>query len=207
MLKRVNWQAVLQAFAYIVIGILMIIYPSLSASVASYIIGIAFIVFGGIQLITYFILDIADTLYRNDFVVGLMALIFGILVIVKQNFIVNLIPIILGLLMMMSGFSKLQRAVIAKRIGYSNSMVYVILATISIVFGVMVMFFLSGEAMKQILFIVIGSGLIYCGVSDLFANFFLANKYNEFVKAFEKKAKEEDQNVIDVEATNEKDEM
>ena len=58
--------------------------------------------------------------------------------------------------------------------------------------------------MANILFIVIGAGLIYCGASDLFANFFLAAKFNQFVKNFETAKKEAEGKVIDAETSNEK---
>ncbi|MCH3960721.1 MAG: DUF308 domain-containing protein [Solobacterium sp.] len=203
MLKQVKWSSVLSSAAFIIVGVLMIIYPNVSASVVAYIIGIGFAVFGVVNIAAYFMLDIQDTLYRNDFVIGLMALIFGIAVILKQDMIANLIPLILGLIIMSSGFAKLQRAIISKRIGYSDSRIYIILALISIIFGIVVMFFLNGESMASILFIVIGAGLIYCGASDLFANFFLASKFNQFVKQY-KAAKDKVQGkVIDAETENE----
>lgn len=204
MLKNVKWSSVLSSIAFIVIGLLVIIYPNLSATVVAYIIGIGFAIFGVINIFAYFMLDIQDTLNRNDFVVGLMALIFGIMVIFKQDLIASLIPLILGLIIMTSGFAKLQRAVISKRIGYSDSMIYIILALISIAFGIVIIFFLNGDDMASILFIVIGVGLVYCGISDLFANFFLAAKFNKFVKTFKEAAKKNDSDqVIDVQVTNE----
>ncbi len=204
MLKQVKWSSVLTSVAFIVVGVLMIIYPNVSASVVANIIGICFIVFGIVNIAAYFLLDIHDTLYRNDFALGLMALIFGVAVIVKKDLIADLIPLILGLVIMTSGFTKLQRAVISKRIGYSNSMIYIILALISIVFGLVVIFFLNGSNMASILFIVIGAGLIYCGISDLFANFFLAAKFNQFVKDFDTAKKEAEGKIIDAETSNEK---
>jgi uncharacterized membrane protein HdeD (DUF308 family) len=204
MLKQVKWESVLSSAALIVIGLLMIIYPNVSANVVAKVIGVGFVVFGIINIIAYFFLDINDVLYRNDFVIGLLSLIFGVAVIVKQDLIMDLIPLILGLVILTSGFAKLQRAVISKRIGYSNSSIYIILALISIVLGIVVIFFLNGSNMASILFIVIGAGLIYCGASDLFANFFLAAKFNQFVKNFENAAKEAEGKVIDAETSNEK---
>jgi len=204
MFKQVKWGSVAASAALIIIGVLMIIYPNISVTVVARIIGIGFIAFGLINIIAYFLLDINDILHRNDFVYGLIALILGIAIIVKQNLILDLIPVILGIVIMTSGFAKLQNAIISRRIGYTNSMIYVILAVISIVLGIFVIFFLGGEKMANILFIVIGAGLIYCGASDLFANFFLAAKFNQFVKNFETAKKEAGDKVIDAETCNEK---
>ena len=62
------------------------------------------------------------------------------------------------------------------------------------------MFFLSGETTQNIIFIIIGCGLIYSGASDLFIQFFLASKFNAFIKHFEGAIKDAQSNVINVEA-------
>ena len=58
MLKQVKWSSVLTSVAFIVVGVLMIIYPNVSASVVANIIGICFIVFGIVNIAAYFLLDI-----------------------------------------------------------------------------------------------------------------------------------------------------
>ena len=84
----------------------------------------------------------------------------------------------------------------AWRIGYNRSVVYVLIAAVSIVFGVAIMFFLNGKAATNILFTVIGAGLVYAGASDLIATLVLANKMNSFIRAFE----DAEPKVIDAEA-------
>lgn len=203
MLKQVKWSSALGSVLVIAVGILMIWKPESFADIAKYVIGVGFMVFGLINIGAYFLLDVRDTLYRNDFVSGLMALMVGIALIMSKDLVSSLIPIILGLIIMTSGFAKLQRAIIAKRIGYTNVWIYVILALVSIVIGAAVIFFLNGNVITRVLFIVIGSGLIYCGASDLFANFFLASKFNQFVKDFETARKEAEGKVIEAETSNE----
>ena len=108
----------------------------------------------------------------------------------------NLVPFVLGLLIVTSGLVKLHRAVIAARIKYNASFTYALLGVVSIIVGIVVMFFLSGETTQNI----IGCGLIYSGASDLFIQFFLASKFNAFMKRFEGAVKDAQSNVINVEA-------
>ena len=180
MLKQIKWTDVLMSLAYVVAGVLLIIFPDVSANVISWIIGIALIVYGIVSLTAYFLADIRDTLYNNNFVIGLMTIVFGLVVIVKKDMIMNLIPFILGLVIVSSGLAKLHRSIIAYRIHYSASMTYGLLGVVSIILGLITMFFLSGETTQNIIFIVIGCGLVYSGLSDLFIQFFLANKFNHF---------------------------
>lgn len=200
MLKQIKWTDVLMSLAYVVAGVLLIIFPDISANVISWIIGITLIVYGIVSLTAYFLADIRDTLYNNNFVIGLMTIVFGLVVIAKKDMIMNLIPFILGLVIVSSGLVKLHRSIIAYRIHYSASMTYGLLGVVSIILGLITMFFLSGETTQNIIFIVIGCGLVYSGLSDLFIQFFLANKFNHFVKDFERAFEKQESNIVDVDA-------
>lgn len=200
MLKQIKWTDVLMSLAYVVAGVLLILFPDISASVISWIIGVTLIVYGIVSLTAYFLADIRETLYNNNFVIGLMTIVFGLVVIVKRDMIMNLIPFILGLVIVSSGLVKLHRSIIASRIHYNASLTYALLGVVSIVVGLIVMFFLSGQTTQNIIFIVIGCGLVYSGLSDLFIQFFLANKFNHFVKNFERAFEKQESNIVDVEA-------
>ncbi len=200
MLKHIKWTDVLMSLAYVVAGVLLVIFPNESGQVISYIVGGSAVVYGIVSLTAYFLADIRDTLYNNHFVLGLMAIIFGVAIIVKKDLIVDLIPFILGLCIVTSGLIKLHRAVIASRIKYDASLTYALLGVVSIIFGVVVMFFLSGETAQNIIFTVIGCGMIYSGLSDLFIQFFLANKFNAFIRAFEDAINQKQSNIVNVEA-------
>ena len=199
MFRQIKWSSLLMAVAYIAAGILLIIYPEASGNLIGYVVGIGLCVLGVVQLTTYFLLNVRDSLFRNEFVIGVMLVIGGILVIVKQDIILSLVPIILGLIIVTSGIMKFQNAVVAYRIGYSHAIVYAILGLISIVLGIVVMFFLTGKQTQAVLFTTIGAGLVYCGISDLGAQLFLAAKFHAFMKAFEEAAKKN--GAIDVEVT------
>lgn len=204
MLKHIKWTDALLACAYVIAGILLIIFPDVSGQVISYICGGALIVYGIVSLTMYFMIDIRDTLYNNGFVIGLMTIVFGLAIIIKKDLIMDLIPFILGLFIVTSGLLKLHRAVIAMRIKYDASLTYAILGVVSIIVGIVVMFFLSGEFARNVIFIVIGCGLVYSGLSDLFVQFFLASKFNAFIKTFEQAVKDREDNVVDVQAVEKK---
>ena len=197
MLKQLKWSQILMSVCYIILGILLIMFPDISGKVISYVLGVSAIVYGIVNLTIYFLLNVRDSLYRNEFIIGIASIVFGLLIILKADVIISLIPLLLGLIIMISGFINLQKGVVAYRIGYNRSMVYVLISAISIIFGVTIMFFMSGKTAMDMLYIVIGAGLVYSGASDLIATLVLANKMNAFIKAFEKKTPK----VIDAEAT------
>lgn len=201
MLKKMKWANILISIAYIVAGFLLIIYPNMTASIVCSVVGVALIVFGVIDLTSYFLLDIHDILYRNEFAIGIMAAVFGILILTKENLLLDLVPILLGLIICTNGLVKMEKAVVSAKIGYPRALQYTILGLISIVLGVVIMFFLSGQQTTEILFRVIGVGLIYSGVTDLYIILFLAGKYQSFLDAFNTARNQANGNVIDVDTS------
>lgn len=186
MLKQIKWSSLLFAIGYIAAGALLIIYPTPSSDLIAYVVGIAAIVFGIVNLTTYFLLELRASLFRNEFIIGVMAILFGLVILIKQNMLRDLIPVVLGLVIVTSGCQKLQNSVVAKRIRYDQATVYMILSAIAIFFGLLVMFYLAGRLGNKDLYFWIGIGLLYCGLSDLFVTVVLANKFNKYLKEFEK---------------------
>ncbi len=186
MFRNLKSWSVLSAITMIAIGLILMIFPGVSLNVVCTVMGIAFIAWGAIRILSYFLLSIEEFMYRSDMIAGLLFILGGILMLVRQNIVLDIIPILLGLVIVISGITKLQNAVIAKRIGYDGATLYMILALISIVFGFVIMFFLSGTLAAKTLFVLIGAGLVYSGGSDLYVTLFISNKYNKFMKEFEK---------------------
>ena len=174
--------SILSAALYILIGTLMTFFPGMSAQLLSISVGAIFTVIGIILLTTYFVLDVHKILYRNDFAFGILSILAGLVIVIQKDLILSLIPILLGLVIMASGLMKLQRAVVAQRIQSNQAMTYLVLSVVALLLGLVIIFLLAGHQSRQVLFIVIGIGLIYAGISDLFAIFFLESSYKKAIE-------------------------
>ena len=199
-MKKMKWSSVLGAVLVLICGILLVVYPEASASIVCNLIGIGLIIYGLVEVIVYFTLDVKEFLQRDDFIIGMSALLTGLLVLFKKDLIMDLIPIILGLVIFLSGLAKIQNAIVAKKIHYEAGLSYLILGVICVVLGAVVMFGLSGQTAAKTLFTVIGIFLIFSGVSDLYVTLFLNSRYKKFVKNFEDRMNGK---VIDAETSNE----
>lgn len=186
MLKNLKWWSLIASVAMIAAGIFLVLFPSVSVSAVCTAIGIAFMIWGIIKIVSYFTYSIEDFLYRYDLVIGLLFVMLGILILYRKELLLSLIPTILGLVIVLSGIAKLQSSIVAKRIGYAGAGMYMVMSLISVIFGFMVMFFLSGTLAATTLFVMIGIGLIYSGASDLFMTLFVSGKYRKFMKEYEK---------------------
>ena len=184
MLKQIKWGSVLLSVVYIVTGGLLFAFPNVSGNIICRILGIVAGIYGVVNLTTYFLLEVKDSLFRNEFVIGVMSLIGALLIVTQQTPVLGIVPIILGLVIVTSGFVKMQRALVAFRIGYNKASWYLVLGIVSVILGLVIIFFLNGSQTQKVVFTTIGSGLIYSGVSDLFITFFLANKLHQYIKEF-----------------------
>ena len=180
MFKNVKWSAIITAALYIASGVLLFVYPQLSENLICDVIGIAVIVWGLIHITSYFMMDLQESLFRNDFTEGVIMVLIGILVIYQKLLFQQLVPFLLSIVIIASGIMKLQDGIDAHRIGFPNGWIYLVLASISIVFGLVIMFELIPAG--QLIFKVLGAGLFYSGVTDLFSALYLSaqiKKYRE----------------------------
>lgn len=179
LIKQLKYNAIITSLLYIMIGLVLIVNPETTALLLCNIIGSIFIVLGVISVIRYLILDITSRFYRNDFLFGVIEILIGIFIIYQKELVISFIPFIFGLFIIISGISKFQDALDSFKFKYQYSWLYLILAIISIIFGILVL--LNPFDSAKLLFIVIGVGLLYSGISDLFTTIYLASKIKKFL--------------------------
>ncbi len=182
--KELKWNSIVSSLIYIGLGIILFFMPETSLEVILNVIGIGTIIVGILSLIRYFTYDARDSFYRNDFLFGLIGIAIGALIFLRKDIFASLIPFILGIAILISGFVKLQDAIDASRLGYKNSIIYIILAVINIIAGVVVI--LNPFTTAVMLFMIIGISLIFSGISDIISTVYLSRKikkiYNQMNK-------------------------
>ena len=118
--KKINKSVFVIPAVYIVLGLVMVIFPETTEKTFCLSLGAIAAVLGIISLVTYFSRDFEDSVYRYDFVNGVMLILLGLLFIVKMEMIIKLIPIMLGVMILANGIMKLQHAIDLKRIEFSG---------------------------------------------------------------------------------------
>lgn len=184
-LKNMKWNMIVSSIFSIILGAVLMVFPDTSLYVIVNIIAIAFAVGGIASIIRYFTYDLRVSLYRNDFLAGVISLTIGLLLFINPGVIVALVPFVLAIFIMISGFIKLQDGIDAYRMGYKNSFIYIVLAVLSLIAGLIVMFNLFETA--TLLFIFIGASLVYTGISDIFTTLYLSRKLHEYYKELDEK--------------------
>ncbi|MDO4940938.1 MAG: DUF308 domain-containing protein [Erysipelotrichaceae bacterium] len=183
-MKNIKWSSIALAALYIVSGIFLIANPEIKENEISLIIGVVAILVGVFNIIRYFIYPLEKRVFRNDFLFGLLFVSVGAVALIFKNMFLELVYIILAFVIMFSGFVKIQDGVDASHLGGKNAMIYFILAIISIGFGLLVLVktynFRVGSSITSIDKL-LGYGLCYSGVSDLFSAIYLSGKLNSYI--------------------------
>ncbi len=176
LLKQLKWNLIALSVAFIALGVVLIVYPVEVMRTACYIVAALLIIIGVISLINYLHKDITGILYRYDLVVGLSTILGGILVIIKIDQLTALIPVLLGFLVTISGILKIQNSVDMLRLGNGTWHVAFALAIVNIIFGIVLLIDPFGG---ELLVTLLGAGLIYSGLTDLFVTIAISKKLSE----------------------------
>ncbi len=191
-MKNIKWNSMFIALCYIGAGVFLILDPRVSQEYICTWLSYAAIAIGFVNALIYFLRPARESFFRNDFIVGMLLMTLGVLAIVYKLLILELVYIVLALVIMLSGYIKLQDCVDTWRLGSKHGFLYFVLAVISIGCGltVLVQPFTTVENLHYL----IGGGLIYSGISDLFSAIYLSGKMIRYARHLRKR--EEENNAI-----------
>ena len=163
--ERFSKNNVLLSILMIILGLLLIIWPGKTLEVAAKILGIALLVGGVISCFSWY----RDRhVYGGDYTtlaIGILCLVAGLVVFIAPHGVITLLPKIIGVGIAVNGVLNLAQAMEMRKMGSANWMGPVIMAALTVVAGLFLVFF-SFSAMKAAV-MVIGGVIIYNGVSNL----------------------------------------
>ena len=174
LLKQLKWNLILLAVIFIALGIVLILWPGATMKTICYLLAAMLLAIGVVSLINYLRTDISGIIYRYDLVVGLCAILGGILVIVKVDKLTDLIPAVLGFLVTMSGIMKMQNSVDMLRLGHGTWHVAFAMAIVNIVAGIVLL--MNPFEAAQILIMCLGIALVYSGITDLYVTISISRR-------------------------------
>lgn len=151
----------------VLLGGVLIFFPQAVNEMIAYLLAAVMFIVSVIEFYNYFKKNIEASFYRNDLVYAVLALVVAIILLAKRDIIISLVPVVLGSLIIISGVKKLQNGLDLLRLKLDGWKSLMILAAINIIFGI-VMVICALETAKVIT-VLIGIGLAYSGLSDIFA--------------------------------------
>ncbi len=175
--KEMKKGALLTAVLYIVLGLILIIWPGMTAMIVSYTFASILAVMGLGYVISYFVQKAKEPFLRYDLVIGLVLLILAAFIFFKVDAVISLIPFLLGFAVSFDGIVKLQHAIDLKRLQYRNWLLVLLLSLLGIALGI-VLIIDPFKAMETLL-LLIGIGLLFSGITDIITVICLAKKIRD----------------------------
>lgn len=172
--------------AYIIIGLVLLIWPDLSVKTFCYVFGIGMIIFGCAHLILYFTKDKMQSLMQMDMVAGIVGLSTGAYILIKMEYMIEIIPFALGIVALLGAVIKLQNTMDIRRLGCDKWYIMLAMATVLAILGIL----LIVNPFEDIAVIekLVGVSLMIDGIGNLAGIFWIGYLVKHPEKAFSKKA-------------------
>ena len=165
-LKDAKNGAILCAVLSILLGLLFILFPTISAKLICYILVAVLFVLGIRSLVMYFQSPVLSY-FPSGLLGGLLLLAAALVLLLEAAGVSALLPAIFGAAIVISGAIKLCHAFELKRFGWAGWPFMLGASILGIVFGLLML--INPFAVAKTVMILIGCGLVYSGVSDLAA--------------------------------------
>lgn len=157
------------AVLYLVLGLILLLWPGITAKVFCYAFGAVLLLYGAISIISFFVHDSRSGLLQIELILGILFAGVGLIFLLKPDFVMKIFPVVLGIYLIIDALLNLKRAFELKRMGYQNWVVMLVLSLLSVAIGVVVL--INPFQTAELLIRVIGGGFIYTGLSDLWTLF------------------------------------
>ena len=177
---KLKWEKLVTAIVAIVLGIVFVADPNGSGNAVCKVAGVAMIVLAAAMLIRYFS---SAQLFPENLIFSAVLLLLGIFFIAKSGVVMTVLGLFFGIFLVIDGASKIRDGIDAAKAKIQGWWIWFILALLTIVLGVLVMF---GESVMTLL----GVSLIVDGVSDIVTTLWLSAGVRKVKKEIEKDEKD-----------------
>ena len=140
MIKRTAVVSIITSLIFAVLGIVMIANPEAAIEIVAAVLGITVIVIGAEKIISYFVMKGNLDFFNYELIYGIVAILFGILIMTNSNTFASIVRIIIGIWIAYAGLMKINISFKLKSANISAWAIVLILSIISLLAGILVMF-------------------------------------------------------------------
>ena len=179
-LKNMTVSFVFLSILYLLLGIVLLVWPTLVMDIISYAFGAILLLYGLFAIVGFYRSEDRRGGAFLGLFLGIVAAAVGAIMVLYPPLIQSIIPVILGLYIAIDGLLSVKRTLELHRMDYARWNVNLILSLVSAGLGIFVVF--HPLLTQASLFRVIGVVLIYAGGSDLWTLFQLSRWTKEYRK-------------------------
>ncbi len=136
--KSTGWLAILESVIIGVLGGIMIWNPDGFLKVVFYVVGIFLMVKGVYKIVNYFAVHGRYDFYNNDLLYGIIALVFGVIIVVLWEQLTSAIGIVVGAWMIYGALVRLNTAIKLHASGVKEWFYVLLLALVMLALGIYV---------------------------------------------------------------------
>lgn len=165
--KKFRLWAILFSVAMILLGVLTLIWPGISATAVCILLGVICIGTGICEMIRYFKMGLAGLFFQHDLLLGIFSILAGILLLIHPLGAATFLPVIAGLYLVMGSIFEIQIAAEMHRLGIGGWVGSLVFGIIGTVFA----FFLILDPFDGVtaLMIYLGALMVIGGIQGLYA--------------------------------------
>lgn len=159
--------AIVFSICLLILGVLALIWPDISAVVVCCALGALCIASGVYEIVRYFKLGLVGLFFQYDLALGLFGILAGLLMLLHPLGAATWLPVIAGIYMVVASIFAIQISVEMRRFGIGSWGVSLALGIINTIFA----FFLILDPFHgaQALMIYLGAAMILGGIQNLYA--------------------------------------
>lgn len=161
-IKKIKADMILSALVCTVLGIVLLVWPAETIDIFCKVLAAGLVLIGLVNLGSYFINRSA---HPFGAVLGAIVTLVGVWIFITPESIVSLVPIVIGVMLCVHGIQDVKLVFETKANGYEKWWSMLLIALVSLIFGVLCISKAFGVVTLALQFI--GVALIYDGVSDL----------------------------------------
>ncbi len=164
-IKKVKQVTLIAAAAYIVLGMVLLLFPTQVSQFIGYALGGVAIAFGIYRLVLYFMRNRTAQLLAGDLYAGIILEYVGIYIIMHHQEAMDFLAMICGIFLTAGCIIKLQNAIDLKRIGQTFWWMILLFGIISLILAVLSI--LNIRLIADHRLVATGAFLLYDGISGL----------------------------------------
>ena len=178
MAKRMKNSFIWVSVLYVILGLILTIWPETSGLVICYIAGSILMLYGLIRVVRYFLKNDVGVPYQFDLGIGILTFVIGLLLVLLAPSVLLIFPVVIGLAIVLDGVFQFQVAADLKKMGTNRWWWELILAIFSTLIGILLL--INPFAGAAALMVILGVSLLVNGGISLWSVFWLSRELRRY---------------------------
>lgn len=174
--KKLKWTFIGISLAMMILGLCLVIWPYISATVLCYLFGALILLTGIVRIVCYTRRGVSAFFHYYELPLGLLDILLAVFFFSRSHNVILILPIVIGIMIMIDSMFKLQMSIDLKQMGLRRWWSMLLLSIISVLFSFLLI--LNPFEGSMTLTIFIGLSLIMDSIQS-FCSIFYASKYVE----------------------------